>query len=46
MDEFFDEDQVELESMRSERKKMKDRDFGKLITKKDLSGFEMDELFM
>lgn len=46
MDDFFDEEQVELESMRDERKKMKDKDFGKLINKRDLSDFEMDELFM
>ena len=46
MDDFFDEDQIELESMRDERKKMKDKDFGKLINKRDLSDFEMDELFM
>ncbi|MBS3131983.1 hypothetical protein J4212_06120 [Candidatus Woesearchaeota archaeon] len=46
MEEFFDEDHVELESMRDERKKMKDKDFGKLINKKDLSDFELDELFM
>ena len=46
MEEFFDEDHVELESMRDERKKMKDKDFSKLINKKDLSDFELDELFM
>ena len=46
MEEFFDEDHVELERMRDERKKMKDKDFGKLINKKDLSDFELDELFM
>ena len=46
MEEFFDEDQIDLESMRDERKKMKDKDFGKLINKKDLSDFELDELFM
>lgn len=46
MEEFFDEDQIELESMRDERKKMKDKDFGKLINKRDLSDFELDELFM
>ena len=46
MDEFFDEDQVDVESMREERKKMNDKDFGKLINKKDLSDFELDELFM
>lgn len=46
MDDFFDEDQMELESMRSERKRMKEKDFAKLINKKDLNDFEMDELFM
>ena len=46
MEEFFDEDHIELESMRDERKKMKDKDFGKLINKRDLSNFELDELFM
>lgn len=46
MEEFFDEDKTELESMRDERKKMKDKDFGKLINKRDLSDFELDELFM
>ena len=46
MEEFFDEEHVEIESMREERKKMNDKDFGKLINKRDLSDFEMDELFM
>jgi hypothetical protein len=46
MEEFFDEDQVEIENMRDERKKMNSKDFGKLINKKDLSDFELDELFM
>jgi len=46
MEEFFDEEQTEIESMRAERKKMKDKDFGKLINKRDLSKFELDELFM
>jgi len=46
MEEFFDEDNIEIESMREERKKMGDKDFGKLINKKDLSDFELDELFM
>jgi len=46
MEEFFDEDKIEIESMRSERKKMKDKDFAKLINKKDLNNFELDELFM
>ena len=42
---FFDEDMEQIEAMRSERKKMKDKDFSKLINKKDLSDFEMDEMF-
>ena len=43
---FFDEDMEQIESMRNERKKMKDKDFAKLINKKDLSDFEMDEMFL
>ena len=43
---FFDEDMEQIEVMRSERKKMKDKDFAKLINKKDLSDFEMDEMFL
>ena len=46
MEEFFDEDMVEVENMRQERKKMKSKDFAKLINKRDLSDFELDELFM
>lgn len=46
MEEVYDEDQLELENMRNQRKKMKDKDFAKLINKKDLSDFELDELFM
>ena len=46
MEEFFDEDQQEVESMRQGRKNMKEKDFTKLINKKDLSDFELDELFM
>ena len=42
---FLDEDMDQIESMRSARKKMKDKDFAKLINKRDLSGFEMDEIF-
>jgi len=33
MEEFFDEEHIEIESMREERKKMKDKDFGKEIAK-------------
>ena len=43
---FFDEDMDRIETMRSERKKMKDKDFAKLINKKELSDFEMDEMFL
>ena len=43
---FFDEDMEKIEEMRSERKKMKDKDFAKLINKKELSDFEMDEMFL
>lgn len=46
MEEFFDEDMMEVENMREQRKRMKEKDFAKLINKKDLSEFEMDELFM
>ncbi|MBL7054614.1 hypothetical protein ISS05_02565 [Candidatus Woesearchaeota archaeon] len=46
MDEVFDEDSIEIESMRKERKKMKDKDFSRLINRKDLNSFELDELFM
>ena len=46
MEEFFDEDTVEIENMREERKKMNSKDFAKLINKRDLSDFELDELFM
>jgi len=46
MEDVFDEDQIEIESMRSERKKLKDKDFAKLVNKKDLNDFELDELFM
>lgn len=46
MEEFFDEDQTEVEDMRKERKKISSKDFAKLINKRDLSDFELDELFM
>ena len=42
---FFDEDMEQLETMRTARKKMKDKDFAKLINKRELSEFEMDEMF-
>ena len=43
---FLDEDMAQIETMRESRKKMKDKDFAKLINKKDLSEFEMDEMFL
>ncbi len=43
---FFDEDMEQMENMREQRKKMKDKDFAKLINKRDLSDFELDEMFM
>ncbi len=43
---FFDEDMEQLEEMRNQRKKMKEKDFAKLINKKELSSFEMDEMFL
>lgn len=46
MNEVFDEDNMEVEAMRKGRKGMKQKDFARLINKKDLSEFEMDELFM
>ena len=42
---FLDEDMEQIESMRQSRKKMKEKDFAKLINKRDLSEFEMDEIF-
>ena len=42
---FYDEDMEKLEDMRESRKKLKDKDFAKLINKRDLSEFEMDEIF-
>ena len=42
---FLDEDIEQLETMRNARKKLKETDFAKLINKRDLSGFEMDEIF-
>ena len=41
---FLDEDMDQIENMRSARKKLRTRT-AKLINKRDLSGFEMDEIF-
>jgi len=43
---FFDEDMEQIENMREARRKLKDKDFAKLINKRDLSEFEMDEIFL
>ena len=43
---FLDEDMEQIEVMRESRKKLKDKDFAKLINKKDISDFEMDEMFL
>ena len=43
---FLDEDMEQIENMRDARKKLKDKDFAKLINKRDLSEFEMDEIFL
>jgi hypothetical protein len=43
---FLDEDMEQIENMRESRKKMKDKDFAKLINKRELSEFEMDEMFL
>jgi len=43
---FLDADMEQIENMRESRKKLKDEDFAKLINKKDLSDFELDEMFM
>ncbi len=46
MEEFFDDDNKDIEAMRKGRRSMKDKDFARLINKKDLNSFEMDEIFM
>lgn len=45
MEEFFDEDNESIENMRSGRKRMSDKEFSKMLNKKDLNQFELDELF-
>jgi len=46
MDEFFDDENIELENMREQRKRSATKNFARLINKRDLSSFELDELFM
>lgn len=45
-DDLYDEDTQELEGMRNAKGKMKTKDFARLINKRDLSRYEMDEMFM
>ncbi len=45
-DDVYDEDTQELEDMRTAKSKMKTKDFARLINKRDLSRYEMDEMFM
>ncbi len=46
VDEFFYAEEDEMEKLRESRRRMREKEFGKLINKKDLSSFELDELFM
>ncbi len=46
IEEYFLDEESEIENLRDARKKMKSKDFEKLINKKDLTDFELDELFM
>ena len=46
IEDFFYDEEGEAENLKEARKKMQDKDFGKLINKQDLSHFEMDELFL
>ena len=43
---ILDNDLELAKEMRIERKRQKEKDFSKLINKKDLNRFEMDELFL
>jgi len=45
-DDFYDGEMQELEDMRSAKSKMKSKDFARLINKRDLSRYELDEIFM
>lgn len=45
-DDIYDEGTQELEDMRTAKNKMKTKDFARLINKRDLSRYEMDEMFM
>ena len=42
----MDNDLEMAEEIREKRKQSKEKDFNKVINKKDLNGFELDELFM
>ena len=45
IEEMFYDESDEIEPLKEARKKMKEKDFAKLINKRDLSRFEIDELF-
>ncbi len=45
-DDFYDEDTQELENMRTAKGKMRPKDFSRMINKRDLSRYELDEIFM
>ena len=45
-DDIYDEDTQELEGMRNAKGKMKTKDFARLINKRALSRYELDEIFM
>jgi len=46
MESIMDNDLEMAEEIREKRKQSKEKDFNKVINKKDLNGFELDELFM
>jgi hypothetical protein len=45
-DDFYDDEMQELEEMRTAKSRMKSKDFARLLNKRDLSRYEMDEIFM
>ena len=46
MDDLFDADLEVAEKMKEEKRKRKEKRFAKLINKKDLNSYEMDEMFV
>ncbi len=43
---LVDDDLEHAKMLKEHQKSKKDKDFNKMINKKDLASFEMDELFM